>query len=488
MSTAEEQKIIAEHEESAINIVSSEMQSFINSIQRSKRKRDSSKMDIDKILNLRADFDAIRESIKILSQQNPGDVPNEITENYLPLIAQEIEKQIRDLDILWQNAKASREIISTLGEDAGGDSKVEIADIKYRDEQWCIKVTCSENCTKNFRNVDIWETETNNKVASFLLIEPGVTIKYFLQEKLVPMNHLVATINNRIVSNPKLIEQAKIIGVEYVNEDIYSIIIENLSKNPLSGFNIIDSQFNCLATPNIEILGYSKETVNLQAELVDKMRIYIEQNDIILSCHFEVLFATEDEENNVNNNENKAKDHVDVPPPINNAPPIANLPPSINTAPPIHSVNIGPPPTNAHPMPPFNNIALPTNNPPPPINKASSIPPLNNIPPPIPTLNYMPPPINNAPPPINNAPPPINNAPPPIAPFNINLPPANTITWESQLSQLSTDNKKEIARWFKDNYQNIPDEEIINAVKIDTTDNWKNIVNFLNQKGFDIRI
>jgi hypothetical protein len=209
---------------------------------------------------------------------------------------EEAKKLNESVDNLVQLSEKVKESLAQVNKDASSNMQIEIIETKIEDEVWCIKIRSNEKCTENFRNVDITEIESERKVCSFLLIEPKVIMKKTLEDhQLLCMNHLVAKIGNKVVSNPVIIPQIKITNF-YTADDAYKIDYESMASNELTNLRIINRNYEEIL-PIESIAAYSKHVgVELSAEFEGKVTLYVECNGVIISNAYDIDFTVSAEE------------------------------------------------------------------------------------------------------------------------------------------------------------------------------------------------
>lgn len=285
---AQKQKLI----ESAISSISSELYTFISSFERL-RKGSSSSLAKDDIFLFKEQIQSVKEKLSNLPNKNLEKQSDK--KNHLVLIMEETKKLSESMNNLVQLSENVKESLSQVNKDASSNMQIEIIETKIKDEVWCIKVRSNEKCTENFRNVDIIEIESERNVCSFLLIEPKVIMKKTLEDhQLLCLNHLVAKIGNKVVSNPVIIPQIKITNF-YIADDVYKIDFESMASNELTNLRIINRNYEEIL-PIESIPAYSKMVgVELSAEFASKETLYVECNGVIISNAYSLDFTVHDE-------------------------------------------------------------------------------------------------------------------------------------------------------------------------------------------------
>ena len=299
-----------EEEATLLGIMESFQEGFTSLVQSSVCliKNKCSTVDPAEINKLRCDLGSLTQSIQARLQGNPNLQAVEANEITLQDILREIQAMHLNLQSLSESTSVVQRKIENLLKDASGESKVEFANIKAKEGKWTIEAKCGEGATGCFRNVDIYEIETGRRVATFLLIEPFVTIKTVLDTELIPMNHLVAKIGNKIVSNPFFIPKAKILSVNS-EEGGFIITIENLSSETVENFRIIDG--NIIEIAVFEGLASGIKTpLMFSANFTGSVKLYVEENGVLISNAYEFDIAPEDFETMVMGLDSEIKQQI----------------------------------------------------------------------------------------------------------------------------------------------------------------------------------
>lgn len=287
-----EQEVVSK----VLKSLETEFTTFLQSYTRLSRKR-LSNINKNTIYDLRIELNSLQIKIQEAIQNNP-----EVPEQGISLsdIFQECQKMCINLQTLSSNTEKIKNQLLKLGKDAKSDSKLEIFTVKVKVKNeaanWVIEVRPSVDCTECFRNVKIIEVETNHEVACFLLVEPLVTLKKKIDYPLTPMNHLVAKIENKVVSDPFFIPKVKILAISPYDQG-FAITLQNLSSENMMNFNLVDGFCNQIGQYT-NLSPYQKSMYSFMCSSYGLVKIYVELDGVLLSQAFELTIQQEDFESN----------------------------------------------------------------------------------------------------------------------------------------------------------------------------------------------
>ena len=106
-----------------------------------------------------------------------------------------------------------------------------------------------------------------------------MTLKKILNIQLQPMNHLVAKIGEKIVSNPFLVPKAKIIDLCF-DDDGLVMKIENLTNEDIENIHIVcSSSTEILDVINLEASDQLETKIKI---LYGEVHFYLEKDGMII--------------------------------------------------------------------------------------------------------------------------------------------------------------------------------------------------------------
>jgi hypothetical protein len=263
--------------------ITPEISSFIDNVIRviGNRSPRVTQQDIDAIVDL------IYKLIQKNSEGNSGNVKGSsglthITEKVIHLadITLELEESCRNL----------QETLLPFLKDAQPGETVEIVkfkkviknrDLDNEETKWVLEVRSHPECTRNFRNVEIWDIANNSLVAKILLIEPKVTVKVVVNDTdFLPLGYLSARIGNEIISKPYLIPRIKVSVSKF--ETKAQVSLENLFNEEITNFSL---NFNGIIHENLNLEGNKDEQISIDFD-GGLVVAYAFQDQVIISNTF----------------------------------------------------------------------------------------------------------------------------------------------------------------------------------------------------------